>query len=99
MLEELLLSIVDNQNKTNIDLLSALKPSINKYQFKVFFINLINENREDKRIFMKGSWLVSTYSYNEKHNTFKIFNVLSENLFDDFIDGMKKWHLYQEIPF
>jgi len=99
MLEELLLSIIDNQNKTNIDLLSALKPSIDKYQFNVFFINLINQNREDKRIFMEGNWLVSTYSRNEKHITFKIFNVLSENSFDDFIDGMKNWHLYEEIPF
>jgi|688.fasta_scaffold203373_2 hypothetical protein len=99
MLEELLLSIIDNQNKTNIDLLSALKPSIDKYQFNVFFINLINQNREDKRIFMEGNWLVSTYGRNEKHITFKIFNVLSDNSFDDFIDGMKNWDLYQEIPF
>jgi hypothetical protein len=99
MLEELLLSIIDNQNKTNIDLLIALKPSIDKYQFKTFFINLINQNREDKRIFMKGNWLVSTYSRNEKHNTFAIFNILFENSFDDFIDGMKNWHLYEEIPF
>jgi hypothetical protein len=48
---------------------------------------------------MKGNWLVSTYSRNEKHNTFAIFNILFENSFDDFIDGMKNWHLYEEIPF
>lgn len=97
MLNDLLLSIIDNQSIINIELLEALKQGIDEKQFIEFFDNLKFEDRSDKRIFIKNDYLVSTYANNDKSNTFRIFNIYDP--IDNFISGMKDWHIYEEIPF
>lgn len=97
MLNDLLLSIIDNQSIISIELLEVLKNNIDKKQFIEFFDNLKLQDRNEKRIFIKNDYLVSTYSNNDKSNTFRIFNIYDP--IDNFISGMKDWHKYETIPF
>lgn len=99
MLNNLLLSIIDNQSIINIELLEALKQGIDEKQFSKFFENLKFMDRSDKRIFIKNDYLVSTYANNDKSNTFRIFYIYQDEPIDKFISGMKDWHIYEEIPF
>lgn len=99
MLNDLLLSIIDNQSIINIELLEALKQAIDEKQFSKFFENLKFEDRSDKRIFIKNDYLVSTFRDNNKNNTFIIFYIYQDEPIDKFITGMKDWHIYEEIPF
>ena len=99
MLNDLLLSIIDSQSIINIELLEALKQSIDEKQFSKFFDNLKFEDRSDKRIFIKNDYLVSTFRDNNKNNTFIIFYIYQDEPIDKFITGMKDWHIYEEIPF
>ena len=99
MLNDLLLSIIDNQSIINIELLEALKQAIDEKQFSKFFDNLKFEDRSDKRIFIKNDYLVSTFRDNNKNNTFIIFYIYQDEPIDKFITGMKDWHIYEEIPF
>lgn len=99
MLNDLLLSIIDSQAKINIELLEALKSHVDEKEFKKFFDNLKFEDRSGKRIFMKNDFLVSTYANNNENNTFIIFCIYMDNPIDNFISGMKDWHVYETIPF
>lgn len=99
MLNDLLLSIIDNQSINNIELLEALKSHVDKKQFTNFFENLKFHDRSGKRIFMKNDFLVSTHANYNINNTFIIFNIYSENPINDFISGMNYFYIFQEVPF
>lgn len=99
MLNDLLLSIIDNQSIINIELLEVLKGNIDKRQFIEFFDNLKLQDRNEKRIFIKNDYLVSSFRDNNKNNTFIIFYIYQDEPIDKFITGMKDWHIYEEIPF